>query len=204
MISKLNTYKNSIDFKESFLESCSIEEHKIKGKILDMSLNDFRIGTEYKQEFQTNKSEMKAYYKNNRRLRIPEKNKGEKALKHTNVIRFLRKSLCHKTVVAGRLIQHTRGGYFISFTGLFAFVPNSHLLLDKIKPKREICRVNSLPLEIISVKCFKNKYKVKSANVYKLSIVVSLKRLLRKINMRNKKSIIERISFLNKLDVTWK
>jgi ribosomal protein S1 len=224
MTLKLNAFESYIKSNESVFRILSLKRYKFKGKIISKKLVAPKIDFGYYKEFQATKIELETFFKYNRKLYMKNefklinkklnfvfkgfrfnqnpflnnnivKKEASNFFKKYEVIKSLRKSLYHKKVITGRFTKSIRGGHTITFAGFFTFVPRSHLFNYKKKIKTHIERFDVLSLTVISIKCYKNRYR----RIHKLNIVLSPKQAFVKIVNHNKKLNSKRIYSLNKL-----
>lgn len=139
------------------------------------------------------------------------KNKIKKFDNKLKSLKYLRKALVYKKLINGRIIKKVKGGFIVSLLGIFAFLPKSHSIINYGKKKRlkrpniKITRFffNTLPLQILGIKCFKRYNKNKRSVNYVLNLVVSFKKAFRVIQKYNKKTSIKKLVRIKNFGI-WK
>ena len=121
----------------------------------------------------------------------------------------LKRAFIFKKLVNGRIIKKVKGGFLVTLLGFFAFLPTSHFVNDyrNKKKRKSIVNIkktkllfNTIPLEILGIKCLKIKsiYKTKS-DVCFLNIVVSFRKALKILQKHNKTLNTKKIIRVTKL-----
>ena len=125
-------------------------------------------------------------------------------------LKYLRKALVYKKLINGRVIKEVKGGFIVTLLGIFAFLPKSHFVKrfggrKNKSPNLKITRLffNTLPLQILGIKCLKPRYNNKKSVGYVLNLVVSFRKALHVIKRYNKRTHIKKLIKIKNYDI-WK
>jgi len=160
MILSINSFKTYIKSQSTSLRIASVNNHKLKGKIISTRSNKLQIDFGHCKNSKITSSELYQCFKYNRRVPLitnqadllnnkinfiikevtPQespvlqnqilKPRSKNFTSKLNSLTQLKRAFVFKKLVHGRIIKKIRGGFLVILLGFFAFLPTSHFVID--------------------------------------------------------------------------